>query len=100
MKYVISWETRQNSSPETQAQSLTVFSKWAPNPGVTFHEFLSRVDANGGYAVVETDDPRLIAHDMAIFGSWFDMRVHPVLEIGDGAAIGGEAVQFIASNSS
>lgn len=99
MKYVISWEPRQNTSPETQAHSLTVFSKWAPNPGVTFHQFLSRIDSGGGYAVVETEDPKLIAHDMAIFGAWFEMQVHPVLEIADGVAIGGEAVQFIASNS-
>ena len=99
MKYVISWEPRQNTSPQTQAHSLSVFSKWAPDPKVTFHQFLSRIDGGGGYAVVETDDPKAIARDMSIFGSWFDMQVHPVLEMADGAAIGGEAVEFITSNS-
>jgi hypothetical protein len=36
---------------------------------------------------------------MAIFGTWFDMEVVAVLEIGDLAAISGEALQFMASIS-
>ena len=97
MKYVVSWEARQTASEELQARSLQVFSKWSPSPGVTFHEFLGRVDARGGYAVVESDDPALVAKDMAVFSAFFEMSVTPVLDIADIAAIGAEAVEFRAS---
>jgi hypothetical protein len=36
---------------------------------------------------------------MSIFSAWFDMTVHPVLEIADTARIAGEAVEFRASIS-
>jgi hypothetical protein len=99
MKYVVHWESRQTESEELQARGLQVFSKWSPSEGATFHEFLGRVDARGGYAVVETDDPTLIAKDMSIFSAFFDMSVEPVLEIADIAAIGAEALEFRASIS-
>jgi hypothetical protein len=99
MKYVVHWESRQNESEELQARGLQVFSKWSPSEGATFHEFLGRVDARGGYAVIETDDPKLLAKDMSIFSAFFDMSVEPVLEVADIAMIGAEAVEFRASIS-
>jgi hypothetical protein len=99
MKYVVSWETRQTASEEVQARGLQVFSKWTPSEGTTFHQFLGRVDGRGGYAVVETDDPALVAKDMAVFSAFFDMTVEPVLEVADIAMISAEAVEFRASIS-
>jgi hypothetical protein len=99
MKYVVSWETRSNASEENQARSLQVFSKWSPSEGTTFLQFVGRIDGRGGYAVVEADDPALVAKDMALFSAFFDMSVHPVLEITDIAMIGAEAVEFRASIS-
>jgi uncharacterized protein DUF3303 len=94
MKYLVSWETRANASEELQARSLQVFSKWSPSEGADFVQFLGRVDGGGGFAVIETDDPALIARDTAIFSAYFDMRVHPVLDIEQSAQLGAEAVQF------
>jgi hypothetical protein len=34
-----------------------------------------RIDSSGGFAVVETDAPALIARDVAIFSAFFDMNV-------------------------
>jgi hypothetical protein len=99
MKYVVSWETRQNTSEETQARSLQVFGKWSPSEGTNFLQFVGRADGKGGFAVVETDDPTLIAHDLAIFGAFFDMTLYPVLDIADSARIGGDAVDFRRSIS-
>ena len=36
---------------------------------------------------------------MAIFGTWFEMRSYPVLEIADSTAINTEALEFMASIS-
>ena len=99
MKYVVSWEPRPSSTEETLGRSLQVFGKWTPHEGSTFKEFLSRVDGRGGFAVVETDDPSLVLKDTALFGSFFDFSVYPVLEIADATVIEMEAAERLASIS-
>lgn len=99
MKYVISWVAKPNTGEAEAARSLQVFSKWSPSEKVTFEQFLGRADAQGGFAVVTTDDISAVARDMAIFGTWFHMEVVPVIEVGDLAAISGEALEFMASIS-
>jgi hypothetical protein len=62
------------------------------------HELLAVFGAGpGGFAVVETDDPALLARDTAIFSTFFDMTVYPVLDVQEAARIGGEALEFIRS---
>lgn len=61
MKYVVSWQPRSNMTEEMQARSLQVFGKWSPAEGANFLQFLGRIDGPGGFAVVETDDPALLA---------------------------------------
>lgn len=97
MKYVISWVARPDAGEAEAARSLQVFSKWAPNPDVTFEQFLGRVDGQGGYAVVTTENIAAVARDMQIFGSWFEMSVVPVMEIGELTEIGADVVAFLAS---
>jgi hypothetical protein len=97
MKYVVTWQTRPSATEETAARGLAVFSKWAPQEGSNFREFLGRVDGQGGFAVVETDDAATLAKDVAPFVGFFDFTVHPVQEIADTAAIGTEAVAFLQS---
>ena len=94
MKNVLSWQTRSNVTEEVDARSLQVFGKWSPNEGTTFLQFVARIYGAGGFAVVETDDPALIARDTAIFSAFFDMNVYPVLDIEEAARIGGAAIEF------
>jgi hypothetical protein len=97
MKYVVSWQPRSNATEENQARSLQVFSKWSPAEGTTYLQFLGRVDGPGGFAVVETDDPALLARDTGIFSAFFDFTVYPVLDIEDATRIGAEALEFLRS---
>ena len=97
MKYVISWIAKPTLGEAEIARSLQVFGKWQPSGTVTFEQFLGRADSRGGYAVVTTDDLNAVVRDMSIFGTWFEMEVVPVVEVGDLAAIAGEASAFIAS---
>ena len=97
MKYVISWQPRSNATEENQTRSLQVFSKWSPAESTTYLQFLGRVDGPGGFAVVETDDPALIARDTGIFSAFFDFTVYPVLDIEDATRIGAEALEFLRS---
>ena len=97
MKYVVSWEVRPSVSEEAIARSLQVFQQWSPAEGTAFLQFVGRLDARGGFAVVEADDPRLVARDMSIFGAFFEMSVDPVLDIEESARISGEGVAFRSS---
>lgn len=97
MKYVITWIAKPNLGEAEIGRSLQVFGKWTPSGTVTFEQFLGRADARGGFAVVTTDDINAMVRDMSIFGTWFEMDVIPVVEVGDLAAIAGEAQEFIAS---
>jgi hypothetical protein len=79
--------------------ALQVFKKWSPAEGNNFLQFLDRIDGRGGFAVVETEDPTLIARDTAIFGAFLDFSVYPVLDSEEWAGIAVEAVEFRRSAS-
>jgi hypothetical protein len=102
MKYVISWKDRGGGSSvdaEMDAKrTLAVFAAWSPPAGITYHQFLSRLDG-GGYAVVETDNPALVAEATAKFGVFLDFEVVPVVDIGDIIPIAQESIAFRASIS-
>jgi hypothetical protein len=74
--------------------SPTGLSQVVASGGTTFLQFLGRIDGPGGFAVVETDDPALLAGTTAIFSAFFDMTVYPVLDIEEAARISGEATEF------
>jgi Protein of unknown function (DUF3303) len=101
MKYVVCWTPRAGGSPAeaevASRRALDVFSKWTPPDGVTFHQFLARLDTEGGYAVVETDDARLVAEAPAKFAPWFDFDITPVLDMDTAVPITQEAIDFRAS---
>jgi Protein of unknown function (DUF3303) len=96
MKFVLAWRPHAGGSAQenlaSMKRSLEVFSKWTPS--MTVHQFVSRVDAQGGFAVGESDDPAAIARDCAIFSPYLEFEVHPVMDIEDGAAVLTAAVDF------
>jgi hypothetical protein len=98
MKYVVSFKPRHGGSPGdteiAEKRSMDVFSKWTPPEGVTFHQFLARLDTGGGYAVVESDNPKLVAEGPAKFAPWFDFEVTPVLDMTEALTITQEAIDF------
>jgi hypothetical protein len=98
MKYVMSWTARPGGSgaeiEKAERRSLDVFSKWSPSPDVTFHQFVQRVDGEGGFAVVETDNPAGMLSDCAKFGPWFSFQVFPVLDMMDSIPVINEALEF------
>ncbi|HWC38420.1 MAG TPA: DUF3303 family protein [Acidimicrobiales bacterium] len=102
MKYVISWRTRAGLGADNEAaarRALDVFSKWSPAAGVTFHQFVTRLDGEGGFSVVETDDPRLVLGDTTKFSPWFEFQVYPVMDIQEGVPVLNEALEFRGSIS-
>jgi len=98
MKFLVSWTTRDGASAEENEASvkrgLQLFSKWSPPAGATFHQFLSRMDGNGGYAVVESDDVQAIMEGPAKFSTLFAFNIVPVVDIMDAIAAGNDAIEF------
>ena len=98
MKYVMAWTSRLGGSgkenEEGVARALELFSKWQPAAGTTFHQFVGRLDAEGGYAVVETDNPTELLDSTAKFAPFNVFEIHPVVDMNDWAQTAQEAVGF------
>lgn len=103
MKYVISWTFRLNgSAAENEATAkrlLALYSKWTPQASTTYHQFLGRVDGNGGFAVVETDNPMDLLETTSKFGAIGDFHVDPVVDVADSVRVAQESVEFRESIS-
>jgi hypothetical protein len=98
MKYVMAWTSRLGGSgkenEEGVARALELFSKWQPAAGTTFHQFVGRLDSEGGYAVVETDNPTELLESTAKFAPFNVFQIHPVVDINDWAQTAQEGVDF------
>jgi hypothetical protein len=101
MKYVISWKPRAGGSAAeneaSAARALEITSKWTPSPGTTIHQFVLRIDGQGGFAVGESDDPDDIARTLLKFSSVFEYTVYPVIDFDAGLRVAGEAIEFLKS---
>ena len=98
MKYLVTWRARAGGSAEDNEaavrRSLAVFSKWSPPSDATFHQFLYRLDGNGGCLVAETDNPASVAEGPAKFGPYFEFEVTPVMDITEGVQLVNEGADF------
>ena len=98
MKYMIEFTIR--SAGLTHAENLSgqeallnAFSKWQPEDGLTIHAFVSDL-SNGGYVLVEADDPNVVALFVNKFGYWNDVDVVPVVDVTDGVETGAAALAW------
>jgi Domain of unknown function (DUF3303) len=98
MKYVLSWTNRLGGSSkeneESAKRALELFSKWQPPAGVTFHQFVGRLDGEGAFAVVETDNPNDILDASAKFAPLKLFNVYPVVDMTEWAQKLQEGVEF------
>jgi len=103
MKYVMAWTNRLTGSAEDNEASvrrgLELFSKWQPPASSTFHQFVGRLDGNGGVAVVETDDPADLLDGTGKFGTNNEFQLYPVVDINDWVQTLGKGVEFRESIS-
>jgi Protein of unknown function (DUF3303) len=81
------------------ARVLEVFGKWTPASDITIHQFVLRVDGEGGFAVTEGDDPVSGAREIAKFSPFLEYTVYPVVDVAEGAAAGAEAVEWRKSTT-
>jgi hypothetical protein len=96
VKLLVSWTTRSGGGDNEAAakRGLELFSKWSPPESVTFHAFVLRLDGNGGFALVEGDDPASLSEAAAKFGPYFEFHAHPVADVNDIVAVVSDAVTW------
>jgi hypothetical protein len=98
MKFVVSWTARSGgSAAENEAgakRGLELFSKWSPPSDVTFHALLGRLDGNGGFAIVEGDNPASLSEAAAKFGPFFEFHTYPVADLTDLVEVANEAITW------
>ncbi len=101
MKYLLAWTTRPGGShaenEESAKRALQMYQKWAPSSGLNILQWIARIDGEGGYAVVETDDPATIADIAAKFAPYLAAEVHPVLDMAEWAALVTDSIEWRAS---
>lgn len=101
MKYVMSWTFRISGTAaenqETMRRGLEVFSKWSPPSSTTFHAFVSRLDGNGGFAVVETDNPMDLADATSKFSFLAEYQIYPVVEMDQAVPALQQGLEFLES---
>jgi hypothetical protein len=98
MKYVMAWTSRLGSSGKENEKAveraLELFSKWQPPAGTTFHQFVGRLDAEGGFAVVETDNPAELLESTAKFATFNVFQIYPVVDMAEWAQSLQKGIEF------
>lgn len=98
MKYLVSWTIRNGGSAEEQDAAgrklLETFGKWSPPADQDFQQFLGRIDGQGGYAVIETDNAAGLQDAPSKFAPWLDFTIVPVVDIMDSVAVIAEGAAF------
>jgi hypothetical protein len=98
MKYLVTWKARSGGAgaqtEEDAKRLLQLFSKWSPAPDATFHQFVERLSGDGGYAIVETDNPTAVMEGPSKFGTYLDFEVIPVVDIMESVQVAQEGIEF------
>ena len=97
-KYVVSWNVRAGGTAQQNHDDgktlLDTFAKWQIPADQNFLQFVARVDGQGGYAVIETDNPASLADAPAKFSTWLEFEIDPVIDIMDNVAVNAAGAEF------
>jgi hypothetical protein len=103
MKYVVMTTRRAGGSgkdnEEAQRRALELISKWQPSATTTIHQFVTRIDGGGGFAVGETDNPDDLLEVASIFSPYFDYQIYPVVDFAAAIPTFQRAIEFRDSTS-
>ncbi len=96
MKFVLVYTWREGGSSAerevTEKRSMQLLSKFEPS--VQISEWVDRIDAGGGFAVLESDDPVAMTKDIAIWAPLLNFELYPVLDVADATPAQQEAIDF------
>jgi len=98
MKYAMTWTNRLGGSgkdnEEASRRGVELFSKWEPPADTTFHQFVARCDAEGGFAIVETDNPSGLLAETMKFAPFNVFHIYPVVDMDEWASAAQGGIDF------
>jgi len=101
MKYMLEYTVRSAglSYDQNFAGSetlLTAFSKWKPDDekGLTILAFVADLTGRSGYVLVEANDPKAITVFASKYNFWNDVKVVPVIDIGEAVPINANSLEW------
>ena len=101
MKFVLAYTTREGSDAEDNLKSAEsaqkLIANWTPSPNANITEWVQRVDGDGGFCVMDTDNAKDMFRDLAVWSPWLKFDVYPVLDILDASPITDEAIHIASS---
>jgi hypothetical protein len=105
MKYMIEYAVRtaglsHDQNFANQEALLNAFGKWQPEEGMTVLAFVGRLDGDSGYALVEADDPKVVASFVSKYIYWNDVEVIPVVDVEEIVPINLESLAWARAASS
>ena len=81
MKFIVTYrERRGGSDPAAARRAARLPDEPALPPGLAVLEFVSRIGSGGGYAIVETGDPRDLQQLATLFSAC-DCTIEPVVDV-------------------
>jgi hypothetical protein len=91
MKFVFTYTTQQGGSEadrhEAAKKAQQLLATWQPSDTASILQWVSRVDGNGGFSVIETDNAENILKDLSTWSSFLDFQVYPVVDIADATPV-------------
>jgi len=104
VKYMIEYTIRNTGLTYDQNLTgaealLTAFSKWKPEEGLNIQAFVSKVSGNGGYVLVEANDPKVVSSFVSKFNYWNDIDVVPVIDVAEAVSIGQSSLAWARTSS-
>lgn len=91
MRYVLTFTPQTGGSEqerlESQRRAQQLISKFEPSQSVTIHQWVTRVDGDGGFAFVETGDEQALLRDLTLWGSLVQFRLYPVIDMQEATPI-------------
>jgi hypothetical protein len=96
-KYVLTWKYALTSAQENHQsvkKLLPTFAKWQQPTDQDWQQLVQRVDFQGGYAIIETDNPAGLHAEVAKFMTWSEFEVIPVVDIADSVPLMQGGVEY------
>jgi hypothetical protein len=94
MLFQASWIRRDGTDEEGDRRLLSILEKFEVPDGVTVHNWVERIDGNGGFGLLEADDAQALAAGFPIFAPYFAFEAVPVIPHADSVAALAAAVAF------
>ena len=103
MKYMIEYKVRHGHHFEQNFGAaeglLKAFGKWKPEDGLAVRAFVSNLMADGGYVLVEADDPKVVVAFVSKFSYWNDAEVIPVVDVTEVTSVASGSLEWARSAS-